>query len=170
MLRICLRAFACFSLFGCVSNNLNTQNTQIAPPGAVMPVRPPPPPPPAPRLTSTARLANAKMITVKKTTTPGMTLTLASPQSLASDCSPLGDVDAKVIAPPDHGSIDIRHGLIFSHYVPGDPPYLCNARKTPATVISYRATPGYTGEDTTSVQVFFPNGTAPILLFHITVR
>ncbi len=110
------------------------------------------------------------MITVKKTTTPGMALTLASPQSLASDCSPLGEVDAKVIAPPDHGSIDIRQGLIFSHYVPGDPPYLCNARKTPATVITYRANHGYSGEDTTSVQVFFPNGQAPILLFHIEVR
>jgi hypothetical protein len=62
------------------------------------------------------------MITVKKTTTSGMTSTFASPQSLASDCSALGAVDAKVIAPPDHGSIDIKQGLIFSHYIPGDPP------------------------------------------------
>jgi hypothetical protein len=163
-----LYAFACLSLGGCVTNNLTTQNAQVTPVSSAAPARPQLPP--APNMTPTARLANAKMITVNKTTTAGATLMLASPQSLANDCSPLGQVNAKVITPPDHGTVNIEKGTAFSNYTPGDPPYLCNAKKSPATLITYRSAPGFSGQDTTSVQIFFPDGRAPTMLIHIEVR
>jgi hypothetical protein len=121
-------------------------------------------------MTQTARLATAKMITTNKTTTAGATLLLASPQALASDCTPLGQVDAKVMTPPDHGTIHIEKGMAFPHYAPGDPPYLCNTKKGPATLITYQAAPGFSGQDTAVVQIFFPDGNAPTILFHIAVR
>jgi len=95
---------------------------------------------------------------------------LASPQSLAKDCSSLGQVDVKVITPPDHGTIYIEKGMAFSNYTPGDPPYLCNAKKSPATLITYRSAPGFSGQDTAAVQIFFPDGHAPTMLFHLEVR
>jgi hypothetical protein len=168
MLRVLFFVFACLWLGGCVTNNLSTQNALVAPASAALPARPQLPP--APNMTPAARLANAKMITVNKTTKTGTTLVLASPQSLAIDCSPLGEVDAKIIAPPDHGTVDIVKGMAFSNYTPGDPPYLCNAKKSPATLITYRSTPGFSGQDTVSVQIFFPEGRAPTVIFHLDVR
>jgi hypothetical protein len=169
MFRVSLYTFACLSLTGCVTNNLSTQNAQVAPGAASAPVRAPVPNP-APSMTPTARLANARMVSVNKTTTAGATLMLASPQALAKDCSPLGQVDAKVITPPDHGTISIEKGMAFPNYTPGDAPYLCNAKKSPATLITYRAVPGFSGQDTASVQIFFPDGHAPTMLFHLEVR
>ncbi len=100
----------------------------------------------------------------------GTTLMLASPQALARDCSPLGPVEAKVVTQPDHGTVAIAKGMAFSNYTPGDPPYLCNAKKSPATLITYRSAPGFSGQDTAAVQIFFPDGHAPTMLFHIDVR
>jgi hypothetical protein len=115
-------------------------------------------------------MANARMITVTKTTMAGATLMLASPQALAPDCSPLGQVEAKVITPPDHGAVHIEQGMAFPNFSPGDPPYLCNARKSPATLITYRSAPGFSGQDTAAVQIFFPDGKAPTMLFHLNVQ
>lgn len=116
------------------------------------------------------KLANARLITANKTTMAGATLMLASPMSLAKDCSPLGQVDAKIITPPDHGTVHIEQGMAFPSYTPGDAPYLCNARKGPATLITYRSAPGFSGQDAATVQIFFPDGNAPTILFHLDVR
>jgi hypothetical protein len=139
---------------------------QISPQGGARPVAASPA---RPRVTRTALLASAKLITVNKTTTAGATLTLAEPQSLGQDCSPLGQVIVKVTTPPDHGSVHITPATTFSNYVPGDAPYLCNARKTPATLVSYQATAGFTGSDVAVIQIFFPDGRAPLIRFNITV-
>ena len=164
-----LSAIACLLLGGCVTNTLSTQNAQVVSLGAAAaPARPAPAA--GPVLTPTARLAAARTISTTKTTRAGAVLSLASPQALAPDCTSLGQVDAKVMLPPDHGTIHIEHGSAFSNFVPGDPPFACNARKSPATLITYRSEPGFSGEDTASVQVFFPDGRAPTLVFHISVR
>jgi hypothetical protein len=162
MLRSVIFACLCLFLGGCVTNTFAAQNQQVALP-------PPPPRPPAVVETPTLRLATARLISVHKTTMAGETLLLASPQALAADCSPLGEVRAKVLTPPGNGTIHIAHGMAFSDFVPGDPPFLCNTRRTPATLITYRASPGFSGEDTAVVRIVFPDGRAPTILFHITV-
>ena len=95
---------------------------------------------------------------------------LASPQSLAPDCSALGTVSAKVIEAPVHGTIDVESGMAFPNYAPGDPPYRCDHTKSPATLITYWSAPGFSGQDNTAIQIFFPDGRAPTMLFHIDVR
>jgi hypothetical protein len=110
------------------------------------------------------------MITMTKTTTDGATLLLASTQSLANDCSPVGQIEAKIVTPPDHGSLSIKQVTDFSNFAPGDPHYQCNAKKSPATLITYRSAPRFSGQDAVSVQIFFPDGRAPTILFHIDVR
>ncbi|GAB0118975.1 hypothetical protein [Acidisoma sp. 7E03] len=127
------------------------------------------PPPQQQMMTQTARLAKAKEIVMHKTTTAGETMLIARPASLAPDCTPLGDVDAKVILPPGHGKVSITAGTAFPNYAPGDPPYACNSHRSPATIIAYQAKPGYVGQDETKVQIFFPDGDAPLLVVHITV-
>jgi hypothetical protein len=76
----------------------------------------------------------------------------------------------KIVTPPEHGTLHIEKGMAFSNYTPGDPPYLCNAKKSPATLITYQSAPDYSGQDTAAVQVFFPDGNAPTMLFHLQVR
>ena len=169
MSRSVLYAFACLCLSGCVTNNLSTQNAQMVPAGITVPVRSPAPSA-APGLTPAARLVNARLITMDKTTLAGATLMLASPQALARDCTPLGQVDVKVVTPPENGTIHIAKGMAFPNYTPGDAPYLCNTKKSPATLITYQSSPDFSGQDTAVVQIFFPDGKAPTILFHIAVR
>ncbi len=95
---------------------------------------------------------------------------LASLAALAPDCSALGQVEAKIVSGPEHGVVQITKGTAFPNYAPGDPPYVCNARRSPATLITYRSEVGFTGEDTASMQIFFPDGRAPTLLVHIAVH
>jgi hypothetical protein len=165
MVRPVVYVCACLALGGCVKNDVTTMNAQLAPVAVAAPVRPP-----TVVLTSTARLARAREIIMDKTTLSGATLLLASPAALAPDCTPLGVVEAKVVVPPEHGVVHIRQGTAFPHYVPGDPPYACNAIRSPATIITYRSSPGFSGEDSAGVQIFFPDGAAPTVLFHIAVQ
>lgn len=142
---------------------------QAGPGGGVVPVRPVAARP-AVRVTGTALLAAAKLVTIHKTTTAGAPLGLAAPQALDRDCVPLGQVVVKVLTPPDHGTIHVGQGTVFSNYQPGDPPFPCNARKTPATLVSYHAADGFLGDDVAVIRIFFPDGRAPTVRYDITVE
>lgn len=164
-----LCTFVGFTLTGCVTNTQSSQTAQLASVASVAPARAPVQNQ-QPTMTPGAKLANAKTIEVSKTTTAGATLILASPQALARDCSSLGRVETKIVNPPEHGTIAIAPGTAFSNFTPGDPPYLCNAKKSPATLITYKPAPGFSGQDIASVQLFFPDGLAPTIIFRIDVR
>lgn len=172
MIRPLFMSAACMFLAGCVTNTQTSTNALLASSGSgnggAAAARPAPPPRPVP--TQNARLAAARLVTVNKTTTAGATLMLTSVGSLNQDCTSRGQVTAKVVQAPDNGTVHIENGMAFPTYSPGDAPFLCNARKAPMTLISYRASPGFTGQDTTSIQVFFPDGNAPTFLFHIAVQ
>lgn len=194
MQRSALLAFASLGLLGCTSNNITVENTSLAAasnPVAVQPaqagavgqasqaapaagtgtlVRPLLVAQTETIMTSTERMAKAHEIVWNKTTIAGARLLLASPASLAPDCSPLGPVEVKVLNAPAHGVVDVQAGKAFPHYVPGDPPYACNDHLSPATIVTYRASPGFSGEDSTRIQIFFPDGDAPMVLFHIAVE
>lgn len=174
MTRVAFCAILCLFASGCVTNTntLATQNAQLVPINGAGTGNAPRAParPAAPTMTPTARLASADLITINKATTSGATLTLATPQALARDCSTLGTVTVKVVEAPDHGTIIVAPGTAFSNYVPGDAPYLCNARRTPATLLTYQPTPGFSGDDIAVVQIFFPDGKAPTDRFNIAVR
>lgn len=173
-MRTWLYLAASLAIGGCVTNHMTTQNAQIGPVGGGVPVARAVPAtqarPQAPVLTPAARIASADLVTVRKTTTADARLLLASPQALARDCSPLGDVVVKVLEQPEHGTVQVEKGVAFPNYTPGDPPYLCNARRLPATLITYRAAAGYSGQDVTVVSVFFPDGKAPKIRFDIGVQ
>ncbi len=89
--------------------------------------------------------------------------------ALDRDCNPLGQIEVKVTSPPDHGTVHVTSGLNFSEHRPGDPPYFCDARRTPATIVTYQAAPAYTGSDVSVFQIFFPDGRAPTVRTDITV-
>ncbi len=77
---------------------------------------------------------------------------------------------AKVVVPPDHGVVHIAQGTAFPNYVPGDPPFACNGVRRPATIITYRSAASFTGEDSAAVQIFFQDGDAPTVVFHVDVE
>ncbi|MCQ8279395.1 hypothetical protein NFI95_13195 [Acetobacteraceae bacterium KSS8] len=156
------------TLGGCVSNSLSTQNMMANTGAGGFPVASPARR--VVRVSPNALLANAKLITVNKTTTAGAELRLASPLPLDRTCAPDGDVIVKLITPPDHGSVTITHGTVLPNFTPADgPQYLCNSRKALATLVTYRATPGFTGDDAAVIQIFFPDGRAPSVRYNITV-
>ncbi|GAB0118918.1 hypothetical protein Acid7E03_29900 [Acidisoma sp. 7E03] len=121
-------------------------------------------------MTSTEKMVKSKELVTHKTTISGGILLLASASSLAPDCTPLGPIEVKIITPPQHGTVHAAAGTAFPEYVRGDPPYACNKKRSPAEIITYQSTPGFTGEDSTLMQIFFPNGDAPKMLFHLSVE
>lgn len=184
MVRSALMACALLALGGCVKNDAATGGAApSAASAAAAGVQPAAAPAEAPvtlttpaatigtvPMTSTERLVKSKEIVTHKTTISGGILLLASASSLAPDCTPLGAIEVKVITPPQHGAVYAAAGTAFPEYVPGDPSYACNKKRSPAEIITYRSTPGFTGEDSTLVQIFFPNGDAPKFLFHLSVE
>jgi hypothetical protein len=181
MVRSALIACALLALGGCVKNDAATAPGAAS--AAAANVQPAAAPAEAPvtlttpaatigtvPMTSTERLVKSKEIVTHKTTISGGTLLLATASSLAPDCTPLGDIEVKVLIPPQHGAVHAAAGTAFPEYVPGDASYACNKTRSPAEIITYRSTPSFTGEDSTLLQIFFPNGDAPKFLFHLSVE
>ena len=158
----------CLGLGGCVTNNLSTQNAQLTPVNT--PVVQRPAVPQAPPMSQGARLAAAKMISLDKTVMAGQSLSLSKFSSLKKDCTQDGDISVKVLTQPEHGAVQVNQVMAFSEYEPGDPHFQCNNKKAPMTEITYRAQAGYAGDDTIVLQVFFPSGNAPTILYRLSVR
>ena len=93
-----------------------------------------------------------------RTVIAGKPFKLTSAISTNPDCTSAGDPVMRVTAPPANGSVSIGRGSAFPYFPESNPRSVCNRRRVPATVATYVARRGYTGPDSLSVEVIFPNG------------
>jgi hypothetical protein len=90
--------------------------------------------------------------------------------SLNPDCTSTGIPVARVIVPPNHGTVEFKKGTDYPRFHPMNPRAACNGRKAPALQVFYVPTPGYVGPDTFTVETVFPDGNAHIARFPLDVR
>jgi hypothetical protein len=64
--------------------------------------------------------------------------------SLNQDCSSLGDIDVRVVEPPQHGTLEIRTGPVHPNFPETNPRFVCNTRTVPGKQDWYTPAAGYT--------------------------
>ena len=100
----------------------------------------------------------------------GVPITLFQVSSTNPDCSASGVPTVRVAQDPQHGRLTITRGGVFAYFAPSNARSACNRRRVPGVTVKYVSQRGYTGPDTTAVEVFFPNGRAGQTSYFISVR
>src|SRR6476620_8190011 len=63
------------------------------------------------------------------------------------DCSSRGEIENRLIKPPQNGSVEVAPGSDFPRPVKAGPYQACNSKKVPGLVITYKPKEGFTGKD-----------------------
>jgi hypothetical protein len=74
------------------------------------------------------------------------------------DCSSIGLASVRVIGQPDHGNIAVENGTGYSTFPPENQRYECNKRKSEGISVVYEPHPGFTGADSITLDIIFPQG------------
>lgn len=79
--------------------------------------------------------------------------------ALNPDCSSMGSTTARIIEAPRHGKLAIESGSGFSSFAQNNQRFECNKRRTDGLTVSYTPEAGYMGDDSTLLDVIYPDGT-----------
>ena len=90
--------------------------------------------------------------------------------TLNPDCSPVGYPSAQLVSGPSNGAVTMFKGAAFPAYPSDNPRSACIKRRVPGTIIEYRPRRDFTGSDSFTVNVIFPDGTERTDTFNITVK
>ena len=86
------------------------------------------------------------------------------------DCSPVGRATVGLTSAPQGGTVETAFGRDYPTFTNNNVRFQCDKRSLPSTQIFYRASPGFTGPDTFSVEVVFGTGEARQLRYTVYVR
>jgi hypothetical protein len=96
--------------------------------------------------------------TIVKTVPPGHALKLNHFHDMHEDCTPTGSVFLTITKPPEHGTADYRNASDYPVYPTSNPRSVCNQRPHPGVQVWYQPAPGFTGQDSVSFRVQWPEG------------
>jgi hypothetical protein len=100
----------------------------------------------------------------------GMQRQLGFAAALNADCSSAGDIEARLVKPPKHGTVEIEHGAGYTFYPEKNQRYGCNQRLTQGVRISYTSEEKFTGKDPFEVELFGPFGVNVVWKYSVTVK
>ena len=100
----------------------------------------------------------------------GGQVTLTTLSEIDQGCNSHGQVSVGLIEQPQGGRIDVRPTRAYPNFISYNTRSRCNTRKLPATLVTYRASPGFTGSDNVTIEAVFPSGGVRRYRFAISVR
>lgn len=100
----------------------------------------------------------------------GHTIRLSGFGSLNVDCTSNPVPTIRVIGSPRLGIITVKRGKTYLAYPQSNPRQRCSARKSPASIVYYRASKGAVGTDFVSIEAFFDSGFVYKADFTITIH
>jgi hypothetical protein len=130
-----------------------------APPTRTEPTPPNPASPNPPAITEITRVAIADQ-----------TLKVAFLYDLNPDCSAIGVPSVRIFEQPKNGKVTIEKGTDFTTFPASNSRFKCNSNRTEGAIISYTPNPGFTGADSVSVDIIYPDGNAAKRRYAIDVR
>jgi hypothetical protein len=98
------------------------------------------------------------------TVAPGKTARIGVVTSLKKDCTVGPTVEVKVLAPPKHGTLNVRKGKLKTPAT-----FRCPNIETSVQGLFYQASPGYTGTDEVKYEAKAPDGTTRQITVQINV-
>lgn len=92
--------------------------------------------------------------------------------AIRDDCSTSGQASVRPTIEPTNGRLVMRQGQDVPRIVaaPGTPRAKCAGRSYPGTIVTYRPTAGFTGEDTFGIDVIWPSGSSFRRTISVQVR
>ena len=90
--------------------------------------------------------------------------------SLDPDCRSRGLTTVNLLVAPSGGEVSTRRESRFPSFVKANVRSQCDARRTPSTVIYYKARPDFAGNDVFDVEIIFPEGVARKIRYAVAVR
>jgi hypothetical protein len=108
--------------------------------------------------------------TVTKGAESGKKQILGSASSIIPDCTSDGYPIVTVVKKPSNGQFDAEKTEAFPSFPKDNVRYSCNSQKVPAVGFYYTSTPGFTGTDSLSLNILYPDGSLKNFSFTILVR
>ena len=96
--------------------------------------------------------------TLSRVAVSGLPLRLGHFAQLNPDCSQIGQTVVRVAKPPDHGKVAVSAGDGYTSFAKEDLRNGCNYRPTHGVNAAYTSDRGYTGPDSTVLDVIYPAG------------
>jgi len=90
--------------------------------------------------------------------------------SINPDCTPVGEVTARVTQSPQQGRISVARVQDFPHFPSTNIRSVCNRRRVTGTMIQYVSPRGFIGSDYVGIEIFYPSGSLRQESFTIDVR
>jgi hypothetical protein len=135
------------------SISVNPVREAAAPPTATAPA----PAPPAITVVSRVAIADKP-------------LQLAFLYDMNPDCSVIGVPTVRIVEQPKSGKATIENGTGFPAFPASNPRSKCNQSRSDGAIISYTPDPGYTGADSITVDIIYPDGSAAKRRYAIEVK
>jgi hypothetical protein len=89
---------------------------------------------------------------------------------LNPDCSVIGVPTVRVLEQPKSGKVTVENGTGFSTFPASNSRSKCNDSRSDGAIISYTPNPGYTGADSITMDVIYPDGLVSKRRYAIDVR
>jgi hypothetical protein len=117
-----------------------------------------------------AMLAAPSPIELKRVAAAGQKIRLEFLFTIDPDCSSVGQTVVRILEPPQHGKLTVENGQGFPFFAKDNPRSDCNTRKSEGTYVFYEAEAGYEGNESTTLDIIFPNGVDSKRRYAIEVR
>jgi hypothetical protein len=88
----------------------------------------------------------------------GRKLSIDFISAINPDCSSMGLASVRVIGQPEHGKTAVENGTGFTNFPAQNQRYECNKQKSEGVVVAYEPNPGFTGPDSMTLDIIYPNG------------
>jgi hypothetical protein len=86
------------------------------------------------------------------------------------DCSVIGVPTVRIVEQPKSGKVTIQNGTGFPAFPSSNSRFKCNQSRSDGATISYVPDPGYTGADSITVDIIYPDGNSAKRRYAIEVK
>jgi Domain of Unknown Function with PDB structure (DUF3857)/Transglutaminase-like superfamily len=114
--------------------------------------------------------APAPILELSRVAVAGQQLRVAFLYDLNPDCSLIGIPTVRIVEEPKSGLVKVDKDAGFPGFPANNPRFKCNSARTDGAVIYYTPNTGFTGADSITVDIIFPDGNAAKRRYAIDVR
>jgi hypothetical protein len=90
--------------------------------------------------------------------------------NLDPDCTSNAFASVRVVEQPKHGDATLKQDTGFTSFPKDNPRFECNQKRSEGTALFYRSETGYTGKDSVTLELVYPDGRESGVRYSIDVK